>query len=98
MIVLPNSSFTLVCRSFRGQKLLKNELRSNFQSASEKVFDRDSLYKKILESYRASKKHGLSESLAKKLKRRRMRKLRKHTKRHHSEFSNSFQSKRKECK
>ncbi|TRY76744.1 hypothetical protein TCAL_08000 [Tigriopus californicus] len=63
---------------------LKKRYKSEFlESASEKVFDKDSLYKKILESYRASKKHGLSESLAKKLKRRRMRKLRKHSKRHH---------------
>lgn len=55
------------------------------QEAQEKVYDKKSLYDKILESYRASKKKGITSSLARKLKKRKLRKLRR--KSHKSELS-----------
>ena len=48
------------------------------KEASEKLYESKSFYDKIMETYRASKRAGISDSLSKRLRRRKkLRKLRK---------------------
>ena len=53
------------------------------KEASEKLYESKSFYDKIMETYRASKRTGISDSLSKRLRRRKkLRKLRKQMQKH----------------
>ena len=68
------------------------------QEASEKLYESKSFYDKIMETYKASKRAGLSDSLSKRLRRRKkLRQLRKQMQKH-EERSKEQQRKQEKSK
>ena len=64
------------------------------KEASEKLYESKSFYDKIMETYRASKRTGISDSLSKRLRRRKkLRKLRKQMQKHENKEKEQKQEK-----
>ena len=69
------------------------------KEASEKLYESKSFYDKIMETYRASKRTGISDSLSKRLRRRKkLRKLRKQMQKHEERQQKEQEKKQEKSK